>query len=164
MTFTTLDTIVLIILLGSIVVSILRGFFRELIGLVGWVVAFVLAGLYGADAAVAMPEAITVPALRLAAGYVTVFLITLLVANIINWVIDSFLRATSLKPVDRLLGAVFGFIRGALILMGLVVLAGFTQLPKQPVWTNSITAPALVWAVQTAKPLLPAALSSYIKF
>ncbi|MFM2399570.1 MAG: hypothetical protein RL341_1727 [Pseudomonadota bacterium] len=164
MSLTAMDVVVLIILLGSILVSVLRGFFREVIGLVGWVVAFVLAGLYGADAAVIMPEAVKLPALRTAGGYVTVFLLTLLVANICNWVIDSFLRATSLKPVDRGLGAVFGFLRGALILLGLGVLAGFTELPKQPVWTNSVSAPALVWSLQTAKPLLPSAVANYIKF
>jgi membrane protein required for colicin V production len=164
MTFTTLDTIVLIILLGSILVSILRGFFREVLSLAGWVIAFIMAGIWGADAAVIMPEAITVPALRVAGGYVTVFLVTLLLANILNWIIDSLLQATNLKPVDRMVGAVFGLVRGMLIVMGLVVLAGFTELPKQPVWKNSLTAPTLVWSVQTAKPLLPNALANYITF
>lgn len=164
MSLTTFDIVVLIILLGSIAVSILRGFFREVLSLAGWVIAFIMAGIWGANAAVIMPEAITVPALRLAGGYVTVFLITLLLANILNWIIDAMLRATYLKPVDRVLGAVFGFVRGMLMVMGLVVLAGLTELPKQPVWKNSVTAPILVWCVQTAKPLIPGALANYIKF
>jgi membrane protein required for colicin V production len=164
MSFTAMDVIVLIILLGSILVSVLRGFMREILSLAGWVLAFVVAGLYGADAAVIVPEAVKLPALRLAAGYVVVFLGTLLLAGIANMIVDSVLRAASLKTADRALGAVFGFLRGVLILLGLGVLAGFTELPKQPVWTNSLSAPALVWSLQTAKPLLPSAVANYIKF
>jgi membrane protein required for colicin V production len=66
--------------------------------------------------------------------------------------------------VDRLLGAVFGFARGALIAWILTLLGGLTTLPENAWWRDGVLAPPLQSAVLAARPLLPIEIAKRLKY
>ena len=57
--------------------------------------------------------------------------------------------------MDRGLGGVFGLARGVLVVMTLVILAGLTDLPRQPVWRDAVLSGVAESAVRSVKPWLP---------
>lgn len=161
---TAFDYVVLTILVASIVVSVLRGLVKEVLSLLAWLAAFVIANRYGADMAALLPDAVPGDAMRLVAGFAILFVLTLIVAALVNRAIAHIVAASGLRVVDRGLGGVFGLARGALIVMTLAILAGLTDLPRQPVWRDAVLAPVTESAVRTVKPWLPDAWASHVKF
>lgn len=152
---TAFDYVVLAILIASIVVSMLRGLVREVLSLIAWIAAFILANRYGADMAALLPDAVPAGTLRLVAGFAILFVATLVLAALVNRAIAHIIEASGLKIVDRGLGGLFGFARGALIVVTLVMLAGMTGLPRTPVWREALLSPLAESAARTIKPWLP---------
>jgi membrane protein required for colicin V production len=74
------------------------------------------------------------------------------------------LKAAGLDGLDRTLGAFFGVARAALILLALALLAGLTRLPGDPAWTQSVSGRLLTQAAMAAKPWLPPALTSRLRY
>jgi membrane protein required for colicin V production len=72
------------------------------------------------------------------------------------------IEAIGLRPVDRTLGAVFGVLRGVLILLVLVVMAGLTGLDQAPWWQEARSAVLLSDWVKELKPLLPQELGRHL--
>lgn len=165
MTFTTLDLLVLLILLASTIISIMRGFTREVLSVANWVVAFYLAHMFAPQAAAMMPALVVGDTPRLVAGFLAVLLASLFVGSIINWLIGKLLLTNNaLKATDRTLGTVFGFVRGCLVVMTLAVIGGLAGVPQQPAWKNSASAPIITSAVQQVKPMLPPVVANQVKF
>jgi len=152
---TAFDYVTLTILVASVVISLLRGLVREVLSLGAWLAAFVIANRYGAEMAALLPGAVPEGTLRLVAGFGILFVGTLLLAWLVNLAIAHIITASGLKIVDRGLGGLFGFARGVLIVMTLVILAGLTDLPKQPVWRDALLSGLAESAVRTFKPWLP---------
>lgn len=152
---TAFDYVVLTILAASIAVSTLRGLVREVLSLIAWIAAFILANRYGADMAALLPDAVPAGTLRLVAGFAILFVGTLMVSALVNRAIAHIIEASGLKIVDRGLGGLFGLARGALIVMTLVLLAGMTGLPRAPVWREALFSPVAESAARTIKPWLP---------
>jgi membrane protein required for colicin V production len=152
---TAFDYVVLAILVASIVISVLRGLVREILSLLAWLVAFVVANRYGADLAALLPAAIPPGTLRLVAGFAILFIGTMLLGSLVNLAIAHIIRASGLQVVDRGLGGLFGLARGVLIVLTLVILAGLTELPRQPVWRDAVLSGIAESAVKTIKPWLP---------
>ena len=152
---TAFDYVVLAILVASIVISVLRGLVREVLSLVAWLAAFVVANRYGAEMAALLPDAVPAGTVRLVAGFMILFVGTMLLAALVNLAISQLIAASGLKVVDRGLGGLFGLGRGVLIVMTLVILAGLTDLPKQPVWRDALLSGLAETAVRTIKPWLP---------
>ncbi|HEX6155643.1 MAG TPA: CvpA family protein, partial [Burkholderiales bacterium] len=69
-----------------------------------------------------------------------------------------------LQSLDRWLGALFGLMRGLLVVVALAVIAGLTSLPRHPVWTDSATGYSLAQTVIQLRPWLPPALASRLKY
>ena len=161
---TAFDYVVLTILIASVVVSVLRGLVKEVLSLVAWIAAFIVANLYGAEMAALLPDAVPAGTLRLVAGFAILFVGTLLIAALVNRAIAHIIEASGLKIVDRGLGGLFGFARGALIVVTLVILAGMTGLPREPVWRNALLSPLAESAARTIKPWLPDEWARHIVF
>lgn len=161
---TAFDYVVLTILIASIVVSVLRGLVKEVLSLIAWIAAFIVANRYGADMAALLPDAVPAGTLRLVAGFAILFIGSLLIAALVNRAIAHIIEASGLKIVDRGLGGLFGFARGALIVVTLVILAGMTGLPRQPVWRNALLSPLAESATRTIKPWLPDEWAHHINF
>jgi membrane protein required for colicin V production len=104
------------------------------------------------------------PLWRQLAGFVAVFIAVLILFALVRWVTSLLLKAVGLRPLDRVLGAMFGAVRGVLVLLVLVLLAGLTPLPQQQWWRQATFAPPLETGVLAAKPWLPPELAKQIQY
>jgi len=161
---TTFDYAMLGILALSIAISLWRGLVREVVSLVAWLIALWVAARFCVDAAALLPASITSAPARYAAAFIGVFVGTIIVLELLGWLVSKLLRAVGLGFVDRLLGAVFGAARGLLIAWVLTLLGGFTSLPQRDWWRDAVLAPPLQTSVLAARPLLPFELAKRIKY
>lgn len=161
---TIFDYAVLGILAASSLLGLWRGVIAEVLALAAWVAAFIAARAWGAEAAPYFDGVVAEPALRYAAGFVAVMLFVLVTFAVARLVLSMILKAAGLAMVDRLLGAGFGILRGVLIVLVGVLLAGMTALPKSQWWRNAWLAPPLETAVIAAKPWLPADVAKRIQY
>jgi membrane protein required for colicin V production len=86
------------------------------------------------------------------------------VLELFGVLLAKLLRAAGLGLVDRLLGALFGLARGALLAWILTLLGGLTSLPQQDWWRESLLAPPLQAAVLAGRPLLPLEIAKRLKY
>ena len=161
---TVFDYAVLAVIGVSILLSVMRGFLREVMALLAWVVAFWVANLFTDQLAPLLPAAIPTPALRVLAAFVLLFFGVLLLMSLLAIAVSQFLKVIGVGPWDRLLGAFFGFARGMIIVLVLVLLSGLTSLPKQPIWKNAMLSSPLEALVMQAKPWLPLELKKRLNY
>jgi membrane protein required for colicin V production len=161
---TLFDHVVLGITGFSILLGVLRGFTREVIALASWVLAFVAAGAWGADMARVLESQIADAHWRALASVVLVFLIVLVLMNIVAMFASRLIKSAGLGIEDRLFGAFFGVARGLVVVVGLVLLAGLTPLPRQPLWKDAMLAAPLEKAALGMSAWLPQEWAKYIKF
>lgn len=161
---TVLDYAVLAIIGFSIVLSIIRGLVREVLALAAWALAFVAAWLFGGEVAVLMPAEIPSTELRVLAGFAATFFTVLLVMSLVAMAVSQVVKSAGLSAEDRMLGAVFGLLRGFAIVMCLVLLAGTTALPAQPFWREAVLRPLLERSAYVVKSWLPVEISRHIRY
>lgn len=161
---TFLDLAVLVIVGLSVLLSVIRGLVREVLALAAWVVAFLAANVFAGTVAPWLPDAIPTEGLRLLAGFLVVFLVVLVGTSVLAILASKLVKSAGLGLEDRLLGGVFGLARGMLMVMILVLLAGLTALPRQPVWRNAVLSDPLEAFAGMIKTWLPADLSQRITY
>ena len=161
---TVFDYAVLAIIGLSILLSVIRGLVREILALLAWVAAFVTANLFGGKLAALLPAAIPTLELRLLAGFVGIFFVVLLLMSLVAIILSKLVKSAGLSVEDRILGSMFGLMRGALIVMVLALLAGLTTLPQEPVWRNAVFSPSLETLAMSLKTWLPGDLSRRITY
>jgi membrane protein required for colicin V production len=116
-----LDVILLLIVGASVIGSFRKGFSRQVIHLAAVVAGIVLgAWFYGRVAEHIAPHVSSPLAAKLG-GFLLVFCAVLFVGAMVSWIVGKFLRVTGLSFVDHLLGAAFGFLRGVLIAVALIM-------------------------------------------
>jgi len=118
--FNAFDWIVLLILGISALVSLWRGFVREALSLAGWVVAFIVANLAAVYLAEAIGDLIANRTGRYIVAWSLLFVVTLVASSVAAKLMSRLIKASGLSFADRLLGTVFGLLRGTLIVMALV--------------------------------------------
>lgn len=161
---TIFDFVVFGILGASCLLGLWRGLISEVLALAAWIAAFIAARTWGGEAATYFEGVVAEPALRYAAGFVVVMLFVLVTFAVARLVLSLVLKAAGLAMVDRLLGAGFGVLRGLLIVLVGVLLAGMTALPKSQWWRNAWLAPPFETAVIALKPWLPVEVAKRIHY
>lgn len=161
---TSFDFVVIGIIGLSILLGLMRGGVKEILSLAAWVMSFLMAKTFADVAAGWLPAMITNPALRYLGGFIVIFVLVMAVAMLLSLLLAESLKAAGLGGLDRVLGLTFGAIRGMVIVLILVLLAGLTVLPKTEVWKNALLAPTLVKLAIMAEPWLPDSLVQHIHF
>jgi membrane protein required for colicin V production len=161
---TAFDYAVVAIIGLSVLFSIMHGLVREVLALVAWVVAFVVARMWAVNGAHYVPSAVTDPALRVVIAFVVLFLVALIAMGFLTRAVSALVRVSGLGFVDRGLGAVFGFARGVLIVTIVVLIAGMTPLPQDPAWRNAVLRGPFESLAVSVKPWLPRDLSMRISY
>jgi membrane protein required for colicin V production len=161
---TWLDAVVAAVLISSIIISVIRGLVREILSVLGWIAAFVVANRFAENLAVMLPAAVPGVTVRLITAFAILFIGTLIIAALVSAAIGMLLKASGLVLADRGLGGLFGLARGVLIILTAVILAGLTTLPRQPYWRESFSAPLAEQAVRSIKPLLPDAWAEHVHY
>jgi membrane protein required for colicin V production len=145
------------VLAVSVVVGLWRGLVYEVLSLIGWVVAFVVAQAYGAVVAAWLPFGGPAGSLgRLAAGFALTFLGALVVWTLLAKLVRLLISATPLSVLDRALGSLFGLVRGVVVLLAVALVVKLTPAARSPAWQASHGAAWLDVALQTLDPLWPA--------
>lgn len=161
---TIFDYLVLFVLIASVVISTLRGLVKEILSLVGWIVAFVVANAYGAQLAPLLPDVIPGATARLIVAFIALFLGVRILMGLLSMAIGALVAATGLSLADRGLGGLFGLARGIVIVLAAVILCGMTSIPQQALWRDALLSPIAETGARTVKPFLPAALAQHIHY
>jgi membrane protein required for colicin V production len=152
---TPFDLAILALILLSTLFAFIRGVVRELIALVSWVVGFVGALAFAPAVGGWIPEIPGYPAVRYLIAFAVILIAALVIGAIIAGPLARVIRAAGLGFVDRFLGSIFGVVRGLLLILGFVLVAGLTALPRADWWQNSALAPPFVVGALALKPWLP---------
>lgn len=136
-----LDFSIIAICLFSVVISLVRGLVKEALSLISWALAIYIAIRFGKPLAAMSKELIHNDGLRTLAAYFILFAITLILGALLNYLISQLVQKTGLSGTDRVLGMVFGFVRGGLVVGLCIVLAGLTQIPTKAWWQESVLIP-----------------------
>lgn len=118
-----IDWTIITVLTASTLLSLWRGFAREALSLAGWVAAFVLSNLYADRLSALSVDLIENESARYVAAFAVLFVGVLLFFNLMGLLVKQLIRLTGLSLLDRLLGTVFGFTRGVIVLLVLVFIA-----------------------------------------
>jgi len=161
---TAFDFTVGTVLIVSVLWSLWRGAVREVFAIAGWVLAFLVANHYAEAASVWLPDSVSDDTMRYLLALTAVFVLVLLAVHLLGSVLAGGLRALGLGVFDRVLGIAFGVLRGALLILLGVMLAGMTPLPQTAAWRNAVSSASLEAAVEWARPSLPQAFAERIRY
>ena len=156
---TLFDWIILAVVLVSGAISVIRGFVKEAISLATWVLAFWVALAFAAKLALLMPDSLQSPTLRWVAAAVVLFMATLLVGGLTNFLISTLVEKTGLSGTDRALGVVFGVLRGVVIVALMVLVVGDTALREEAWWQESRLRPSLGVVAEWMRAHYPAGMA-----
>lgn len=161
---TLFDYAVIVITALSVVLGCWRGFAYEALSLLGWLAAYLLARWQAVKLAALLPVAAGTEVARIALAFVMLFVATLIVGGIVAWLVSKLVKWAGLGLLDKLLGGLFGMLRGGLLVLALVLLAGLTSLPGDPVWRDAMLSKQLESVAQVALGWLPDSLAQRIHY
>ena len=139
-----------------------RGLVYELMSMLGWIAAFVLAQWWAPEVALRLPMSGATEPVRYAAAFVLVFVAGAFAGGLLAWITRKLIEAIGLRPVDRTLGAAFGLVRGLVLLLALAVVVDLTPMKTSPWWQDSRGAGLLNGALKGLRPVLPQELGKYL--
>jgi len=139
-----LDLVVIGVVVISALLAAVRGFTREVLAIVAWVVAAAAAWFLHPLVLPRLKDHIANPTIALVAAIGVIFIAVLLVTSIITVKLSDFILDSRIGALDRTLGFLFGAARGFLIcVIGWVFLSWLVQ-GKMPDWaTNARAKPVL---------------------
>jgi len=136
---TAVDWVIIVVLSLSTLLSLWRGFAREALSLAGWVAAFLIANLFVDQMASLLAGAISNLTGRYVAAYAILFVATLVVSTFVAFLAGKVIRAAGLTVLDRLLGTVFGFARGIILVLVCVFVLRQLVPPTDLQWLDRST-------------------------
>ena len=151
----TVDLVLLGLIGISLIVGLWRGFIKEVFALGVWLIAIAAAYQFSGAASELLIDHVTVPSARIGLAFVAIFIAVLVIGGLLTYLIGQLVEKTGLSGTDRLLGAIFGALRGVLIILGLIIAAGFTPIPGDPWWSESRVIQSLVPLAEWCATFLP---------
>lgn len=157
-----LDWIVVAVLAASILLGLWRGLVYEVLSVLNWIAAFVIAQWLAPRAAAWLPLAHAGGSLRYAAGFIVVFIAALFAGGLVAWLVRKLVEAVGLRPVDRALGGLFGLVRAVVVVLAVAVVVNLTGLRHDRWWLDSMTAGVATAALKGLKPVVPGGFASWL--
>jgi membrane protein required for colicin V production len=158
-----LDVIIIIVLFMSIFFGIIKGLVRELLSLAFFAIAVVLAFLFYNDVGTMLLKYISDKEVAKFTGFIVIFTTVLIIGSIVTYYVKKVFVVGPLKPIDRILGGVFGLIRG--ILISGVIVFGLIAFPvNDKLVLKSQLSPYVMKTIDVFYNLLPGKYQEKIKF
>jgi membrane protein required for colicin V production len=148
------DIGIVVVILLSVLLAAAQGFFFEIISLAGTVVGYLLAAWGYTRLAPSIEPYVKTAWVANIAAFLVIFLAVTLLASAVGRLVRAAMKEVGLRWFDRLLGAVFGFARGVLVVM-VIALAVASFAPGSPVLANSRLAPYALVVARAAVWLAP---------
>lgn len=147
-----IDWTIVAVLALSTLLSLTRGFVKEALSLLAWVAAFLVSTTFSGRLASQLVEFIANDSLRYASAYVLLFAATLMLGSLLNMLLAQLIKVTGLSGLDRLLGTVFGFARGLVVVLVLLfILRAVLPVDEQQRIEQSLLVPHLALVDQWAR-------------
>ncbi|NKN33240.1 CvpA family protein [Marichromatium bheemlicum] len=160
---TGIDLAVLALVSFSALIGALRGLIRESFSLAAWVGGLLLAWTQHRAFAAALGTWIVSPALALALAFVLLLLLVLLPGTVLGAILGRLTERVGLALPDRLLGSMFGALRGLLIAALMVFLVALTPLAEAAWWQDSALISGLEGLAERLLERLPASLGAHFR-
>jgi membrane protein required for colicin V production len=157
-----IDYVIIGIIALSAIISVVRGFVKEVLSLAAWVLAFWVALTFSPQLSVLLSDYIATPSVSLFAAFAALFIVTLILSALVNHLIAAIVEKTGLSGTDRMLGVIFGLLRGAAIVTLLVLLAAATPMPNDDWWQDSVLIEHFEKLAIWARQFLPVGLAQYV--
>jgi membrane protein required for colicin V production len=161
---TGFDFVLLAILGLSALLGLVRGLLKEVLSLVAYALAFLASVWWGPSISDWLNTWISQSIARMAIGYAGIFFTVLFGVGFINMTLHALLKKTGLTPADHGLGAMFGLLRGALFILVLITLAGYTPLPNEIWWKEAMFSKQVVGVVQHLKQRVPEPIQAWLPY
>ncbi|KUM05103.1 CvpA family protein [Chromobacterium subtsugae] len=161
---TVFDYIAIAVIGGSVLVALMRGLIAEVLSLGSWLIAFWCAKQFSPLAAGFLPESLPGEGIRLVAGFVLVFFLVWLASALLRVTLTGLLDSVGLGLINRLLGGVFGFARGVVLVTALVLIGGLSSLPQKPMWRNAVLSVPFESLALSLRPWLPPILADNLHY
>ncbi|MDZ7839789.1 MAG: CvpA family protein [Gammaproteobacteria bacterium] len=157
------DWIILAVTLLSALVGFYRGFIRETLSLISWILAFWAAFSFAEPASVWFTHYIESPQLRLVAAFAAIFVVTLLLFSLLSYLLCRLLLVSGIAGTDRILGGLFGVVRAVVLVSVLLLLARVPGYPEEAWWKQSLLIPQLNPVVVFFYELLPPDVAKHLE-
>ncbi|MCX2891093.1 colicin V production CvpA [Pseudomonas sp. LB-090624] len=154
MAFTLVDWAIIAIIAVSTLISLKRGFVKEALSLLIWIIAGAVAWMFGGSLSVYLESYIQTPSMRIIAGCAILFVATLLVGAMVNFLVGELIRVTGLSGTDRFLGMAFGAARGALLVVVAIGLISLGPVQQDTWWQESRLIPQFLLVADWSKNLI----------
>ena len=155
------DYCIIVALVLSVLMGLWRGFIGEVLALGCWIAAFWVAYAFG-DKLAAQFTAVSLPSARLVLGYAICFVAVLIVGALVSFLMRKLIAGSGLSGSDRMLGMVFGLVRGLALVTLTVLLLGFTPFPRDPWWKQSQLLPGFQRSAEWVSARLPPDVTRYL--
>ena len=154
MTFTWVDWVIIGTIAVSALISLTRGFVKEALSLLTWVIAGLVAWMFGGAFADLLTGYIETPSLRVIVACGILFVLTLILGGLLNYLIGQLVVATGLSGTDRFLGMVFGAARGVLLVVVAAGLLSLAPVEADDWWRQSQLIPHFLLVADWSKDLI----------
>ena len=155
MEYALIDYIIMGVIGVSVIVGLVRGFVREALSLANWIIAIWVGFTYIEVVSNALSSHIASNTVRAAVSFFILFAVVLILGTLIVHLISQMVQKTGLSGTDRLLGTVFGFGRGVLLMAILLLLGGAMNFNEDEWWTSSTFIPKFEPMVEWLQGMLP---------
>ena len=157
------DIAILAVLAISALFGLMRGFVAAMISLLSWAAAFWAAWVFGDALAQFYAVFLHNHMAQVIAGYLTAFIAVLVIGALFGWMMRKLMQGGGLSGGDRFLGFLFGFGRGVLLVIAVVMVLGFTPLPREPWWRQSQLLPGFAQGATELSQHLPPQVTQYLE-
>ena len=157
--FTLLGLVFVFIVLG-----LFRGFNKEVFSLLFWLLATWVGLTFSHEFCGFWGAFISHQTARIALSFLALLVITLSVGGLINFLISVVTKNSGLTLLNRLGGMLFGVIRGMIFITVVVILAGFTPLPRESWWSASTVLPPFQVLAVWLRDHLSTGIATYISY
>jgi membrane protein required for colicin V production len=155
------DIILSAILAVSVLLGLWRGLLYEVLSVLAWVAAWLVARHGVSWLAPALPLAGWGEGVREVLAFAALFVGTLFAGGVLAWLAQRGAASVGLRPIDRLLGGLFGALRGVLVLLLLALLVHQTPWRDATAWREAQGPQWLDQGLVLLRGVAPQALVAY---
>lgn len=156
-----IDLVFAAVLVLSVLVGLWRGLVFEVLSVAGWILAYFVAQRYAGEVAGKLPLDSWSEPIPYALGFGLVLVAVVFAAALVSALIKRLVSSIGLRPIDRVLGGLFGVLRGGVLLLAFAWMISLTPYKDESWWSASLSAPHLLMGLASLKGTMPPEIAVY---